>query len=138
MIFLTTKRGGRHLFFCRKTILVESVLLPTAIVTRARSGLEKPKQFDDSFITPTKRKAVSPAVQAAPEAKKVKVEILTDNAGGSYHILENTGDEAAGEKNSEECKEIPSDSEEDLSAQAQAGTKLTVCLHRKHIACTVI
>ena len=111
--------------------------MPTAIVTRARSGLEKPKQFDDSFVTPTKRKAAIP-VQAAPEAKKVKVEILTDSAGGSYHILENTGDEAAGGKTVEECKEIPSDSEEDLSAQAQSGTKLTVCLHRKHIACTVI
>ena len=106
------------------------IVFPTAIVTRARSGTEKPKQFDDSYITPAKRKATVP-VQTASEAKKVKVEIVTSGTGETYHIVENTGkmDEVAGQVNEEEeCKELPSDSETDLSAVTKSGTKLTVNL----------
>ena len=97
-----------------------------AIVTRARSGLEKPKQFDQSFVTPVKRKAAT-VIHATSDPKKVKVEIITDSSGETYHVSENADDgDSGGMGNFEEALEIASNSEADLSAVAQSGTKLTV------------
>ena len=103
-----------------------------AIVTRAKSGLEKPKQFDQSFVTPVKRKAAT-IVHATSDPKKVKVEIITDSSGETYHVSENADCGDGGEKgNFEEALEIASNSEKDLSAVAQSGTKLTVHFENTH------
>lgn len=99
-------------------------------MTRTRTGSVKPKHFDDeSYITPSKRKASAP-VQAS-ESKKVKVELV-----GTVHNVEqpeagrstSKKDESMGKSSGEKAEEIPSDSETDLSTVAKPGTKITVSL----------
>ena len=104
-------------------------------MTRTRTGSVKPKLFDDeSYVTPAKRKASTPAV--TPDMKRVKVEVMsTPDIDRTHGVIikapevvetdEKPDEQTTKQPDIEETEEVPSDSE-DLPTVAQSGTKVTV------------